>query len=159
LAWAFGRQLSQAIVLTDANASAASIQAAWAQAQSSATRLKLEPISLPRVTGDRNRDTVTLLEYLLQGQGANYTNHLRTVHGEDAANFYELAVKSQVLVMLYSPGDPLTSSLIERIEELSKMLSLPPKQVDPLLKAVRSGQSYDMVKKAVATFHQQVADH
>jgi hypothetical protein len=158
LAWALGSQLSLAIALTNANAPAASIQAAWAKAQASATRLNLEPISLPRVTGDRNRDAVTLLEYLLQGQGANYTNHLRATHGEDAANLYELAVKSQVLVMLYSPGDPLTSSLIERIGELCQTLSLPAERVAPLLKVVKSGQSYETVKKAVSAFHQQVAD-
>lgn len=94
---------------------------------------KLQP--LPAVTGDKAKDGAAGMHYLLKEQGAALGKKIATDFGEASAATYELALKVNMLPMLYidDPKDKMADTLAEVFGRLAKRAKLPDSAMGPII--------------------------
>jgi hypothetical protein len=95
------------------------------------------------------------IEYLFV-QGQNIGRQLGSQHGDDHAALFELAVKSNILLVLYKPNAPVLTALSAAIEQAGERAKVPPEFWQPLLKLLDEGAPFDSVKEAVFKLHADV---
>ena len=102
--------------------------------------LKTKLEALPPVTGDKPKDTAAGMHYLLQGQGKQLGQQISTDFGDTSAATYELAVKINMLPMLYidDPKDTMADTMVEVFERLSKKAKLPDSALGPIIAKMKA---------------------
>ena len=94
-------------------------------------------------------------EYLFQ-QSALLSRHLANIYGTDHAALYEIAVKSNLLLVMYQPGSSTTGAIVAAIRDAAPRAKLPDAAVKPLLELVSNGADPVEVRKHVQRLHAQV---
>jgi hypothetical protein len=99
---------------------------------------KLQP--LPALSGDKAKDGAAGMHYLLKEQGAELGRKISTDFGETSAATYELAVKINMLPMLYidDPKDTMGDSMAEVFGRLSKRAKLPDTAMGPIIAKLKA---------------------
>jgi hypothetical protein len=94
---------------------------------------KLQP--LPALSGDKAKDGAAGMHYLLKEQGAELGRKISTDFGESSAATYELAIKINMLPMLYidDPKDTMGDTMAEVFGRLSKRANLPDTAMGPII--------------------------
>lgn len=97
--------------------------------------LKTKLAPLPALTGDKAKDGAEGMAYLLRGQGKELGQKITTDFGDTAAATYELAVKLNMLPMLYidDPEDKMGDTMAEVLTRLSAKAKLPESALGPLV--------------------------
>lgn len=106
---------------------------------------KLAP--LPPVTGDRAKDGAEGMAYLLRGQGKELGSKIATQFGETSAATYELAMKINMLPMLYidDPKDSMGDTMAEVFGRLSTKAKLPDSALGPIIAKLKARAPMDEV--------------
>jgi hypothetical protein len=93
----------------------------------------LEP--LPAVTGNRASDGAAGMAYLLRYQGRSLGDKIATDFGETSAATYELAVKINMLPMLYTgdPQDKMGDTMAQVFRRLAARAKLPDSAMGPII--------------------------
>ena len=101
-------------------------------------KTKLSP--LPPVTGDKPKDTAAGMHYLLNGQGKELGQKIKADFGATSAATYELAVKLNMLPMLYidDPKDKMADTMIEVFTRLSANAKLPESALGPIIAKMKA---------------------
>ena len=101
-------------------------------------KTKLDP--LPTLSGDKPKDTAAGMHYLLGGQGKELGQKISADFGETSAATYELAVKINMLPMLYidDPKDKMADTMVEVFERLSKTAKLPDSALGPIIAKMKA---------------------
>jgi hypothetical protein len=115
--------------------------------------------ALPTFSGDRITDSAMSLHYILDTLGRGVAGDLNTLCGRRASALLEAAVKSTILVMLYSESDPMTQSLISIVERALRQAGIPSDLWVDLIAAVRDHRSFETVKSLVFRTHDTVDDY
>jgi hypothetical protein len=99
---------------------------------------KLAP--LPEVTGDKAKDGAEGMHYLLGGQGKELGAKISAEMGEQAVAAYELAVKVNMLPMLYidDPADKMADTMIDVFTRLGQKLKLPDTALGPIIAKMKA---------------------
>ena len=99
---------------------------------------KLAP--LPEITGDRAGDGAAGMHYLLKEQGAELGKKISTDFGEESAATYELAVKINMLPMLYidDPKDTMADTMAEVFGRLATRAKLPDTAMGPIIAKLKA---------------------
>jgi hypothetical protein len=136
------------------------------QAASAAQLLHLELAPLPKVAADKE-PVATVVTYLLDQQGSRLAGKLRQQYNPRHAALMELAIRSHMLLLVYSPrnlaldrgalGREQFQAWVDRLAELAGSSRLPEPAWSPLLGALRKQAPYTEVKRAVFELHRQVA--
>jgi hypothetical protein len=145
--WTFGRKLSLAALARTNPRTSAAAQGERASAETLARALETTVPSFPALQGGKAKDTAAAIHYLLETAGKPIALHLRIKFGQDHAALFELAVKAQLLSVLYSPGDETSKGLASSLERLASRAELPAEVVAPVVKAVRQRASEAVVTK------------
>jgi hypothetical protein len=105
-------------------------------------------------------DTATMadvIHYLIQGDGwaigTALVNHYDKGHGL----LFEVAVKSNLLMLLYQPGND--SGIGNIVKSRCEELKLPPPLWMPLVQAIAAKKPFDEVREAVFKMHKDVTDY
>lgn len=159
MAWMLGNKLSLAVLLAESGREPDLAADYLSQAQAAANKLGLGTVSLPTPTGDRVTQSAAYLGYLLREQGVRFGSQLKAEHGTNAASYYEFALKSNLLILLYAPGDSTALALTRRLQEIAGDLHLPSGTTDDLVTAVQDRGSEDVVKDAVFDLNKRMAQH
>jgi uncharacterized protein YegL len=84
---------------------------------------------------------------------------LATQYGDDHAALFELAVKTNILLVLYQPEAPVVKSLTVAIDQAAERANLPSELWQPLVKLLDDGAPAKDVRNAVFQLHDDVDRH
>ncbi len=157
LAWLLGSKWSLAALAADRGAPRAEVDKWFNQSQALAHTLGLTLPALP--DPDRYRDGTAAghaaLDYLFR-QGQQVGRELLQQYGVGHAALLEMAVKSNMLLVLYEPGSSDASAVSSAIAAAGKRAGLPAKLCQPLLNDLANAASRADVDRAVFQLHAAV---
>jgi hypothetical protein len=158
-AWELGSKLTLAALANDRSLVPEDVAGWIAEARDAAETLGTSIDELPAPaakTGDKGSSAVH--DYLFQ-QGQRVWRDLTEAHGPDHAALFEVAVRSNVLLVLYAPGSSAADSLANSIREAGPRANLPPDLWQPLLDILASHPPAAKVRSAVRQMHAAVEQH
>jgi hypothetical protein len=96
-----------------------------------------------------------VIQYLIKGDGAEIGRQIGKDFGKEAGTLYEIAVKSNLLILLYEPGND--QGIADVLQSRCVEIGLPNNLWFDVVNSVRSSASKDEVKDAVFKMHDEVA--
>jgi hypothetical protein len=158
-AWLLGDDLSLAALLYNQGASDAMINTLLSKAKKIADIVGVEVKPFPAKTGDSTGSTADIIQYLIAGDGAKIGDALSKKYGEDHGILFEVAVKSNLLILLYAPGDSMGKTLANVIESRLQSINLPQNLWVGVVTLINNKGSADDVKDAVFKMHKDIANY
>ncbi len=158
-AWVLGDNLSLAALLYAQDASDDLIDQTLGKAKKIAEAIGLEIKPFPKKSKERSGTDADVIHYLIKGDGAALGSALSRKFDDDHGTLFEVAVKSNLLIILYAPKDSLGKTIADVIKTRFEGMHIPPKLWKDLVTLVYNGKSADDVKKAVFKMHKDVADY
>lgn len=153
LAWELGSNLSLSGVLHAQGAEKGLVARRFAAAKKAGTALGITIPDLPAASGDKIKDSALILRYLLVSNGTPIGNILQQNLGAEHVAIFEIALKSNVLLMLYGPGESTTNTIANVIRNRRTTANLPDAMTDPLLQMIARQASFAEVKAELLTLH------
>ena len=98
-----------------------------------------------------------VIEYLIKGDGAEIGRKIAEQFGKNAGLLFEISVKSNLLILLYEPGDDQGIGGV--IQSRCNEIGLPNNLWLDVVNAVNGKASKDEVKNAVFKMHDDVATY
>lgn len=157
--WQLGSKLSLTALANDRGLSAEKVQHGMAYCQQLAAGLGTTVAELPEpglATSSGRPASRQVLNYLLFVQGQQVGRELASRHGADHAALFEVATKSNLLLVLYVPGASSASAISEAISQAAPRAQLPAKMWQPLLNLVAARADAAEVRQAIRSFHADV---
>lgn len=156
-AWSLGSTLSLAALANDRAASEDKVTGWFDSARQQATALGTTVTELPpRPAADEiDMEGQRAMEYLF-GQGRVIGPHLGSAFGDDHNALFEVALKSNMLLVRYQPEAPISKLLAAAISQAAERAQLPPELVQPVLQAVEAKAPVKDVRDAVFDMHAHV---
>jgi len=96
-----------------------------------------------------------VIQYLIKGDGAEIGHQISEKFGKEAGTLFEVSVKSNLLILLYEPGDDQGIGSV--IQSRCTEISLPNNLWIDVVNAVNKKASKDEVKDTVFKMHDDVA--
>jgi hypothetical protein len=96
-----------------------------------------------------------VIQYLIKGDGAEIGRQIGKDFGRAAGMLYEVAVKSNLLILVYEPGND--QGFADVLQARCVEIGLPNNLWFDVVNTVRSSASKDEVKDAVFKMHDEVA--
>ena len=157
VAWDLGDTLSLAAIANAQGVQKASVDSFFAKATESGKKFGVTIPALPISTGNKISDQAEALGYLLRKVGGPMGGILKKDFDEEHALLFEISLKSNILLIMYGPGESTTDSIVGVIKTRSEKIGLPAKFTAELLNLINSKASYERVKPAVFQMHRDVA--
>lgn len=157
IAWLLGSNLSLAALANDRAAAPEKVADWFDKSQRLAKLLGTAVDELPPRPADGNPipNADHAIDYLF-AHGATIGRFAAKQYGDDHAALFELAVKSNMLLVLYQPGAPVVKSLTVAIEQSGERAGLPVELLQPLVQLLDAGATPKEVRDAVLDFHANV---
>jgi hypothetical protein len=105
-------------------------------------------------------DTATMadvIHYLIKGEGWAIGTALVNRYDKGHGLLFEVAVKSNLLMLLHQPGDD--SGIGNIVKSRCEELKLPPQLWMPLVQSIAAKKPFDEVREAVFKMHKDVTDY
>lgn len=96
-----------------------------------------------------------IIQYLIKGDGAEIGRQIGKDFGKEAGTLYEIAVKSNLLILLYEPGND--QGIADVIQSRCTEIGLPNNLWFDVVNTVRGSASKEEVKSAVFKMHDDIA--
>ena len=157
-AWILGDRLSLAALLYNQGALPDTVSRYLASAKTIGTDLGVEIKPFPAQAADKTEATADLLHYLIAGDGAQIGVALAKKYDSAHGALFEVSVKSNLLILLYGPGDSLGRSIAEVVQTRMQSANMPGRLWSGVVEAVSQKRSADDVKTAVFKMHKDVAE-
>jgi hypothetical protein len=156
-AWLLGSQLSLAALANDRRMAANNVPIWFDEARSAGRLLGASPADLPEPppANDSGSASKRVIDYLLiEGQriGPEIAKH----YGADHASLLEVALKSNLLILLYTPGGNDANSIAAAISRAGPQAELPAALWRPLVDLIASQAPLSDVRAAVRQMHSDV---
>lgn len=157
-AWLLGDNLSLAALLYNQGAASDMTDRFMAKAKKIADIFGVEIKPFPAKASDSAQASADIIHYLIAGDGAEVGAALAQKYDQAHGILFEVAVKSNLLIMLYGPGDSLGKSIAQVIQTRLTSINLPDRLWTQVVTLVNKGASADEVKDAVFKMHKDIAD-
>lgn len=154
LAWELGSHLSLSAILYAENSDQGLVNRRFAAARTAASGLGIKIPDLPAKSGDKIKDSATILNFLLAKTGTPIGSILQQNLGPEHAAIFEIALKSNILLMLYGPGESTTTTIANVIRNRRPTAKLPNAITDKLLQLIDRKASYAEVKAELFAVHE-----
>lgn len=157
IAWALGSNLSLAALGNDRAIGADRVNDWLDKSRRLAALVNTTVADLPPrpAAGELDPAAGRAMEYLFD-QGQVIGRHLATQNGDDNAALFELALKSNILLVRYEPQAPVVKALSAAISQAGERAKLPPELYQPLLKLLEENAPAKDVRNAVFDMHASV---
>jgi tetratricopeptide (TPR) repeat protein len=152
-AWILGSKLALAGALQAQSGDQGLIDRQFAAASAAAGTLGIKLPPLPAVSGTRVDKTASVLAYLLRQTGEPIGGILVQSYGTEHAAVFEVALKSNILLMMYGPGESTATATANAIRNRSAKTTFLPSMTKELLSLIDRGASFDEVKKELFNIH------
>jgi len=157
-AWLLGDNLSLAALLYNQGAPGAMVDRFMSKAKKIADIFEVEVKPFPAKASTSAASSAGIIHYLIAGDGAQIGAALARKYDDAHGILFEVAVKSNLLILLYAPGDSLGQSIADVVKSRLQSISLPDKLWSPVVTLVYNKGSTDDVKQAVFKMHKDIAD-
>ncbi len=156
-AWQLGSKLTLAALAHDRGLVPEDVTNWFAEARAAAEQLGTTVSELPEpaAAGEADGGTRRVHDYLFQ-QGQRIHRELSERYGADHAALFEVAVKSNVLLVLYAPGSSVVEPLAGSIRTAGEQGELPSEFWQPLLDTMADQSPPAAVRLAVSQMHTNV---
>jgi hypothetical protein len=156
-AWLMGSKLSLAALANDRGVAADEVPVWFQEARSAAETLQISLAELPETPSEIGGGPASreVLGYLIE-QGREIGPKLATNYGPDHAALFEVAVKSNFLLVLYKPGSTAVDPIATAIENSAPRAGLAPEVYKPMLDALANRSPAVEVRAAVRRLHADV---
>ncbi len=153
-AWLLGSKLSLAALANEHGAPAAEVQKLFGQSSALAKKLDIAVKELPArpAAGAARSEKDSAIDYLF-AEGQEIGSELALRQGADRAALFEVAVKSNILLVIYKPDAPTTQAIAAAIERAGERAKLPATLLQPLLDTLAAKATLVDVRKAVYELH------
>ena len=155
--WTLGSRLSLAALAHDRRMAANSIPT-WLDEAHSACKVlgtTVPELPEPAAAGDTSLASRQVIDYLL-AQGQRIGRELAKRYGPEQAALFEVALKSNILLLLYSPGSDATNSISAAISRAAPQAKLPDVLWSPLVDRMNKKASLEEVRTSVRQMHRDV---
>jgi hypothetical protein len=156
--WRLGDNLSVAALLY-AQDKDTPVEKYLNKAKELAEALGVEIAAFPAKSPGSTSTLADVIHYLIKGDGGHIGAELGKKYGEEDGILFEVSVKSNLLLILYSPGEETGRSISEVIESRCKEIQLPSNLWTALVSAINGQKSEDVVRDAVFKMHNDVATY
>ncbi|MGI8788320.1 MAG: hypothetical protein ACR2HG_11225 [Pyrinomonadaceae bacterium] len=157
IAWNLADKLSMAAILYDLKGAESSDS--LSKAKILAREVGATVPSFPVKSGDKSKDTAAILAYLLNDVNKNIGSQVKAKYGQSEAALFEMSLKSNILLLLYAPGDSMGKTVAKVITANAKTAGLPENLWMPTVQKIESGASFDEVKNAILKMQTDVSQH
>jgi hypothetical protein len=159
-AWLLGSKLGLAALAHDRNVAHEETVAWLEEARTMAAQLNTSLVELPErpATAGSEPASREVLSYLLS-EGKRIGGELATNHGANHASMFEVALKSNLLLVLNKPGSAAVGHISTAIERAAPQAELPEELWRPLLDTLAQGSPPAAVRAAVREMHANVDRH
>jgi hypothetical protein len=156
-AWKIGDQLSLAGLLYSQGGEEDNVKQLLDSITPLTDAIKIQVKPFPPRAETPMATYAAVIEYLIKGDGAEIGRQIGAQFGKTAGLLFEISVKSNLLILLYEPGDDqgIAAVLQSRCNEAG----LPNNLWLDVVNAVNSKASKDEVKNAVFKMHDDVATY
>jgi hypothetical protein len=156
-AWHLGSRLSRAALAHDQGMAANNVPVWLDEARSAAKLLETSLADLPQPAAANDRAPVSpqAIDYLI-AQGQTIGRDLSQRHGQEHAALVEIALKSNLLLLLYSPGSNDSNSIAAAISRAAPLAKLPIEIWKPVVDHITKRSSLNDVRTAVKQMHADV---
>jgi hypothetical protein len=155
--WILGSRLSLAALAHDRGMAANSIPT-WLDEAHSACKVlgtSVPELPEPAAPSDTALASRQVIDYLLV-QGQRIGRDLSQRYGPEQASLFEVALKSNILLLLYSPGSNAATSISAAISRAAPKAGLPAELWQPVVDRVNKQSSLDDVRASVRQMHNDV---
>jgi len=156
-AWQMSSDWSMAAALQAKGRDRESYGERLAQAQQGAKLLGVELPDLPTHKGGAERLSANLV-FLLDEAGPQLAGDLKELHGTDHGALVELATKTHVLLLNYTPSSKRLEPVITAIREAAESSGLPEQVWRELVDLLAARAKFKQVKAAIFQLHQRATD-
>ncbi len=159
-AWLLGSRLSLAALAHDRGIAAKNVPVWFADTQAAAKLLGTTVLDLPEPAdaGDTAPASSRVINYLVVS-GQRIGPELSKRQGQEQSALFEIALKSNILLLLYSPGTSAGSSIAAAISRAAPQAKLPAELWQPLVVALNKQAPQTEVRAAVRKMHIDVEKH
>jgi hypothetical protein len=159
IVWALGSRLSLAALGYHQGASREAVDSVLTKARALAAEVGVEVPDLPRKTGRDSADAAAVLHYLLVETGQLIGRTIGERYGAEHAALFEVALKSNLLLLLYVPGGKEGAEIAAVLLQRGGKAALPARLWQPLIDKIGARATYPDLKQAVFRMHEEVARH
>jgi hypothetical protein len=157
-AWLLGDDLSLAALLYNQGVASTTVDDMFGKAKKLADILGVEIKPFPAKAAKSSEASADIIHYLIQGDGAEIGVALARKYNEEHGSLFEVAVKSNLLILLYGPGDNMGQSIATAIKTRLEGIRLPPRLWQDVVRLVNTKRSQQEVKDAVFKMHRDIAN-
>lgn len=154
--WELGGRLSLAALGVANGSPQAAVQKVYDGAKELGASLGVTVPPLPERPLDRAGANTVALDYLLRDAGAPLAASIGSTYGADHAALFEVAVKSTLLLLLYTPGDPEGLEVAGLLRTRAPDAGLPERFWQPVVAKIEGRAPFDDVKAAVSALQGDV---
>jgi hypothetical protein len=155
--WALGSKLSFAALGHGRGAPQETVDRLLNDAKSIATSLGVTVRPFPPKGKDSADTMATLIHYLIKGDGWNTGEELLKKFDRTHGTLFEIAVKSNLLLLLYAPGND--SGIGSIIKSRSEQIKLAPELWSNVVTLIANKAPANVVREAVFKMHKDVQAH
>ena len=154
-AWKIGDQLSLAGLLYAQGGEDTNVKELIDSIKPFTDAMKIEIKPFPPRAATPVETYAAVIEYLIKGAGADIGRKIAEQFGKNAGLLFEISVKSNLLILLYEPGDDQGIGGV--IQSRANEVGLPNNLWLDVVNAVNSKAPKEEVKNAVFKMHDDVA--
>jgi hypothetical protein len=155
----FGDNLSLAALLYNQGAAAATVNQVLSKAKAIADILGMEIKPFPAKSGTAAAASADVIHYLIEGDGALIGPALTRKYDAEHGTLFEVAVKSNLLILLYAPGERTAQSIATVIKTRLESIRLPATLWTDVVTLVNNKRPQGEVKDAVFKMHKDIANY
>jgi len=156
-AWKIGDQLSLAGLLYAHGGEDTTVKELIDSIKPLTDAMKIEIKPFPPRAATPVETYAAVIEYLIKGAGADIGRKIAEQFGKNAGLLFEISVKSNLLILLYEPGDDQGIGGV--IQSRANEVGLPNNLWLDVVNAVNSKAPKEEVKNAVFKMHGDVATY
>jgi hypothetical protein len=153
-AWAIGHNLSLAALLYSQGAPQQNIDPPLGKAKTAAQFAKVDIKPFPPKGKTAAETQAIMINYLIKGDGWSTGAALVKRYSLEHGTLFEIAVKSNVGIVLYQPGND--GGIANVIKKRAEQIKLPPELWTPVVAAMNDKRPQREVQNAIAKMHEDV---
>ncbi len=154
-AWRLGDQLSLAGLLYAQGGQSDNVEQLLTSIKPLADAMEIEIKAFPPAGATQTETYADVIFYLIKGDGAEIGREIAGKFGNDAGTLYEVSTKSNLLLLLYEPGDDQGIGGV--IQSRMSAIGLPENLWMGVVNAINNKATQGELKDAVFKMHDDVA--
>jgi len=159
-AWTLGSRLCLAALANDRGNASDEVRKWFGEASVMAESLDVSIVALPQRPENAGSNTPSreILGYILE-QEKTIGPKLAAAYGDDHDAIFRLAVRTNLLGVLNTPGTKAVDTLSQSITDLGPRSGLPMGLWQPLLDVLHDGATSAAIRAAVTRMHEKIEQH